>query len=140
MEKMQKTHQVSATSVVVSIYLVFVGIWLLASGRIRAEGFPKLVGRMVRRRYVGGFRDIRHDEKHCWVAPVPKELLSDKDGASRLVLFEDDRPLGPAHCGHDDIRRDGAGRYSHWGEQVYFSTSDNSDPTANNRHYHVREA
>jgi hypothetical protein len=54
---------------------------------------------------------------------------------SPVVLLEDTLPLGPAHSLHDDIRRKGAGRYSHWGVGLYFSSSDNSDPRANGRAY-----
>jgi hypothetical protein len=44
-------------------------------------------------------------------------------------------PIGSPHCTHDDIRREGAGRYSHWGDTLYFSTSDNTDPNRNGRAY-----
>lgn len=55
--------------------------------------------------------------------------------ASRLRLYEADRPLGPAHSLHDQIRKEGKGRYSHWGGYLYFSASDNTDPRANGRTY-----
>ncbi len=35
--------------------------------------------------------------------------------ASRLHLFEDGRPLGPAHSLHDAVRELGGGRFLHWG-------------------------
>jgi hypothetical protein len=38
---------------------------------------------------------------------------------------------------HEGIRQMGQGRYSHWGRELYFSTSDHSDPTANGRAYVV---
>jgi hypothetical protein len=62
------------------------------------------------------------------------------DAASRgpgspVLLLEDTLPLGPAHTLHDDIRKAGRGRYSHWGTGLYFSASDNSDPRANGRIY-----
>ncbi len=56
---------------------------------------------------------------------------------SRLMLFEDGRPLGPPHQLHSDIRTLGGGRYSHWNKYILFSTSDNSDPRTNNRRYHA---
>ena len=35
-------------------------------------------------------------------------------------------------------RKDGKGRYSHWGARsLWFSTSDNSDPRTNGREYKV---
>lgn len=54
---------------------------------------------------------------------------------SRAVLCEDGKPLGPAHSSHAEIRARGGGRYSHWGAQMFFSTSDASDPNANGRRY-----
>jgi len=57
-------------------------------------------------------------------------------GHSDLVLLEDGKPLGPAHSAHADIRKEGGGRYSHWGARtLWFSASDNSDPRTNGREY-----
>lgn len=57
---------------------------------------------------------------------------------SQLLLFEDGKPLGPAHSLHQAIRDEGGGRYSHWTrETLYFSTSDNTDPRTNGRTYEV---
>lgn len=59
-------------------------------------------------------------------------------GHSTLILLEDGKPLGPAHSAHAEIRKEGRGRYSHWGaSKVWFATSDNSDPTTNGRQYKV---
>ena len=55
--------------------------------------------------------------------------------ASYAYLLEDGKPLGPAHALHYKIRENGMGCFSHWGEHVYFSTSDNSDPNTNGRTY-----
>lgn len=62
---------------------------------------------------------------------------------STARIFEDGHELGPAHSIHTDIRNPalGRGRFSHWGSQngsfetLRFSTSDNSDPRTNGRHY-----
>src|SRR5438105_1199064 len=75
----------------------------------------------------------------CYTAAL-RHLAScaDTDGeprCSRLQLFEDDLPLGPAHRYHDEIGTVGGGRFSHWGENLYFSASDNSDPNTNGRRY-----
>ena len=56
---------------------------------------------------------------------------------SRLRLFEDGVELGPAHTLHATIRNDGGGRFSHWNSNLYFSTSDNSDPRTNGRTYEL---
>lgn len=54
---------------------------------------------------------------------------------SGLKLFENGKPLGPAHAVHDQIRGKGSGRYSHWGDFLYFSATDNTDPRTNGRDY-----
>jgi hypothetical protein len=41
------------------------------------------------------------------------------------------------HSLHEDIRRRGTGRFSHWGDCIYFSTSDGSDPNLNGRLYRL---
>ncbi len=56
---------------------------------------------------------------------------------SPLVLCEDDAPIGPAHTLHVHIREHGRGAYSHWGNTLVFSASDNSDPNTNGRLYRV---
>lgn len=56
---------------------------------------------------------------------------------SPVEMFEDGRPLGPAHALHEHIRVFGGGGYSHWGERLLFSTSDNSDPNVNGREYSI---
>ena len=54
---------------------------------------------------------------------------------STLRLLEDGKELGPAHVPHADVREHGLGRYSHWGQSLWFSTSDNTDPRSNGRRY-----
>jgi hypothetical protein len=78
---------------------------------------------------------------YAYVAELPGAAgISDSNDApirSAAILCEDGKPLGPAHTSHDEIRRLGNGRFSHWGERVYFSASDNSDPNLNTRAYWV---
>lgn len=57
---------------------------------------------------------------------------------STLVIQEDGQPLGPANALHQLIRETGLGAFSHWGAQLLFSTSDNSDPRTNGRVYRAR--
>jgi hypothetical protein len=56
-------------------------------------------------------------------------------GRSRVFLFEGPRQLPYPSALHDHIRRYGGGRYSHWGEDFVFSSSDNSNPNENGRQY-----
>lgn len=71
---------------------------------------------------------------------VALESFSDTNDTplrSSLVLFENGQPLGPAHSLHAQIMAQGAGRYSHYNEHLYFSASDNSDVTQNGRSYSI---
>jgi len=80
-------------------------------------------------------------EGFAWVAALPNSLAAGDNiaspGRSALVLFENERLLGPAHAAHAIIRSIGGGSYSHWQDYLLFSTSDNSDPNCNGRSYSV---
>ena len=82
-------------------------------------------------------RSIERENGHCWTVIVPEIVSGDSNSTvvSTLVLYEDGRPLGPSRSLHDDIRKIGCGRFSHWGDVLYFSTSDNSDPRTSGRTY-----
>lgn len=56
---------------------------------------------------------------------------------SRLILLENGKVIGKPHTLHDSIRTTGLGNYSHWGNSLYFSASDCSDPRANGRRYEI---
>jgi 2-polyprenyl-6-hydroxyphenyl methylase/3-demethylubiquinone-9 3-methyltransferase len=63
------------------------------------------------------------------------ENASDWNGKSSMFLFEDSHPMQYPRSEHAHIRRYGIGRYIHWGEYIWFSSSDNSDPNTNGRCY-----
>ena len=79
-------------------------------------------------------------EKFAFVATTP-ELSASADslrdnGRSHILLYEDERLLGPAHTTpHAEIARMGRGRFSHWDDIIVFSASDNTDANANSRTY-----
>ena len=90
-------------------------------------------------RHTVPLRRFDWDSGLAWSAALP-ELQQwgddlDRPSASRLVVLEDDRPLGPAHATHEIIRKHGGGCYSHWRDRVYLSTRDGSDPNGNGRTY-----
>jgi hypothetical protein len=90
--------------------------------------------------YLAEHRVFLPEEGRCWLLPVDVEGpcdTVDASSTSSLRLFEDDRELGPAHALHADIRATGGGGYSHWGDWVYLSTSDGTDPNTNGRRYEV---
>ena len=57
-------------------------------------------------------------------------------GRSPVVIYEEDKPLGPPHSNFADISKLGQGRFAYWvGHGLIFSTSDASDPNDNGRRY-----
>lgn len=81
-----------------------------------------------------------HQGGAAYAVNLPKELAASADDnadhmRSRVMVFEDGRPLGIAHCVHDAIRVHGGGRFSHWGNDLVFSASDSSNPNENGRRY-----
>lgn len=55
--------------------------------------------------------------------------------ASKLRLFENGVELNLAHSLHTDIRTIGKGRFSHWGNNLIISASDNTDVRTNGKKY-----
>jgi SAM-dependent methyltransferase len=95
-----------------------------------------LINTLLLRRLPGPFT---HESGHCWMVHLPKlEHLSDDASNPRrstLAVYDDGIPLRPAHMFHAEIREVGHGCFSHWGDKLYFSTLDNSDPNTNRRTY-----
>ena len=59
---------------------------------------------------------------------------------SPLELLENGVAIGQPHSLHKEIIELGMGRYSHWEENLYFSTTDGSDPNSNGKSYSIRIA
>ncbi len=77
----------------------------------------------------------------AYTATAPAGLTSDNavnPRASVVVLLENGMPLAPPHSLNLDVEQTGHGAYNHWGQQITFSTSDNSDPNTNGRLYSIR--
>lgn len=76
---------------------------------------------------------------HAWRAIVP-ELSDISDNMehprrSDLIVLEDGLPIGPPHAAHVEIRELGQGRFSHWGDEIMLSPSDNFPPDQSRRSY-----
>jgi hypothetical protein len=70
--------------------------------------------------------------------PALSDIADEPDAPeqSPMMLYEDGKPLGPAHSTLADISRFGLGRFTHWKTAgCIFSSSDNSDPNYNGRNY-----
>jgi lysophospholipase L1-like esterase len=84
---------------------------------------------------------VRRRGGNAYFVLVP-ELQQEADDPEHLVrspwvLLEDSVPLGPPHALHSEIETHGNGLYSHWKDALIFSTSDNSNPRSNGRHYEL---
>jgi hypothetical protein len=77
----------------------------------------------------------------CYVARLPLAAAmgssSNEPMRSTVRLFEDGRLIGPPHTSHSDIIGSGKGAFSHWGDTLYFSSSDGTDPASNGRKYSI---
>lgn len=60
---------------------------------------------------------------------------NDSPSASRLGVRENGIKMGPPHSMHADVALNGGGRFSHWGPELIFSSSDNTNPATNGRVY-----
>ena len=61
-----------------------------------------------------------------------------KSGISSVILMENGKILSHPHSFHAAIQRQGKGAFLQQGQNIYFSTSDNSDPNSNGRSYSAR--
>ena len=78
------------------------------------------------------------DAGYCYTIKTSFGVTGDSNSAltiSPVRIFENGVEIGPAHAPHADIRTIGKGRFSHWGTDLYFSASDNTDPRTNGRKY-----
>jgi ABC-type polysaccharide/polyol phosphate transport system ATPase subunit len=85
---------------------------------------------------------IKEEIGFCWRVDLA-DLPIEGDGPetpsqSDFILCEDGRSLGSGHADHEMIRNAGRGLFSHWGKQLFFSSSDNSDPRNNGRKYSLK--
>lgn len=80
----------------------------------------------------------RHESGHCYLVEIPESFVKlAGESLSEAELLENGTPLTFPNSMHDDIRKLGEGRYSVWGHSLYFSTSDNSDPSDSGRTYEL---
>ena len=123
------------------------GRFCIESGRIFFSSSDGSDIRFNGRTYHLQAPDAAHDIEQLVVSPemITPEIgycyiaaIGNAAGAARYGLWEDDSRLGPGGCLHDDVRLHGGGRYSVWGETLYFSSSDNTDPRSNQRTYILR--
>lgn len=106
-------------------------------GRFRIAAPGEVVGDddtfyVVAARVVEAAQPFIHERGKMWSWAVPElEALADNaqpPNQSPVYVFEKGLQLPFPHSLHDDIAREGGGRFSHWGRYVYFSTLSGMDP------------
>lgn len=94
---------------------------------------------VAQRRYVPLVSDFRHEAGQMYSVHLPElTFMSDAPGNERrssLTLLEDGRPLYYRHALLPGIEKYGEGRFRHWEDRLFFSSSDLSNPQNNGRRY-----
>lgn len=91
-------------------------------------------------------RAIKAELGNAYIVNIPPNLavLPSDDQLARFQgpseLTEDGRQLGPGRTLHQNIREHGRGLFALNSYNLRFSTSDNSDPRKNGRHYQLGTA
>ena len=93
---------------------------------------------LTKRLSVTTYSIVRH-QGFCFSVALPNRFTRKRNEGTGLSVYENGRRLDHPHSMHEDIRTLGQGRFSHWDDRLYFSTSDNSDPITNGRRYEVVE-
>jgi hypothetical protein len=73
----------------------------------------------------------------AWFIFLPSDTSDFPEGSS-LEILENGINLSPTHSLHQEIRDIGLGRFSHWTNGLYFSSSDNSNPITSGKVYAIR--
>ncbi|MDB5579945.1 MAG: uncharacterized protein JWR80_5121 [Bradyrhizobium sp.] len=86
-------------------------------------------------------KPFQNSSGFAYVAPTPQfsSVSNNMQQLTRspLKLCENGTPIGPPHIALAEIASDGRGRFVHWGDNVFFSASDSSNPNTNGRSYSV---
>ena len=130
------TYQIKTTTILAAVGALFVvyfpiALWLKYS--YAPQGPPGAIRKLIYFRTFGdsGVAFINLEQKLREIGDT-----AEAPERSPVILYEDGKPLGPAHSVHEDIAKFGHGRFSHWARVGFiFSTSDNSDPRTNGRKY-----
>ncbi len=73
----------------------------------------------------------------AFTAKVPPGVAAEVAAGAEIYVAEDGRKLGPGGIEHRWIRQRDTGVFSLWGEDLYFSSHDRTDPNRNERAYEI---
>lgn len=85
-------------------------------------------------------RPFSADGGYAFISTIPpalERLRSKSPDRWRLIVTENEKPLGPSDSQHQHIRDVGAGAFSVWHGEVFFSASDGSDCNSNGYDYEI---
>jgi hypothetical protein len=135
MTERHQTSKVTGMALAVFAAYVAVALWTAPSPR-----HPPKPGALL----ISGATLFGSDKtKHMFLYRGPPGLrtLEDSDPQNQrspVILYENDKALGPAYSAHHTIEDIGLGRYAHWKDLgIMFSSSDNTDPRYNGRNYWI---
>lgn len=125
-----------------SVSLISAGLALFYSTSLRdlpsrQRVLPAFIGSFIRAPRFLAPR-LSRDQGYSYVAETDVDSIDSFSGASPFVVLEDGKPLkrpfGPSppdgKIALKAVREKGEGRYIHSGRRIFFSPSDNGDPTA----------
>jgi hypothetical protein len=124
--------------------LIAYGIFLIAAYYVARDYVPpqrpdgEIVEILHNPRHEGGFT---YSERSYQLWRYADENQFEQH--SPVLLYEELTPLGPARSRLEDVQRIGHGHYAFLGrpaftyKEIFFSTSDNSDPRTNGRRYYL---
>jgi hypothetical protein len=81
---------------------------------------------------------ITYKEGNLYIADLGDNRLSSHLRPSPGRLLEDGEKLGPANANRNEIKSKGKGRYVFLDNNLYFSSSNNSNPMINDRIYQIQ--
>jgi hypothetical protein len=124
------------------VILVSAGVAVFASAVLSCF-FPayqsKLSHEMMLR---GPFRKLNNSYSYAAIFNRPEFRADAESYQSTLLLYENGKPIGPAHAKLDDIAHKGNGRYSYSADKQFtliFSTSENDDPNTSGKIYTISD-
>ncbi len=112
------------------------GGWLLISSPFQVELNTVAIRSAGGHAYIYATNGPHTPLQGRWFFEFSEDKQSTLQGSS-VQVSEASLQLGPQHSLHRKIREEGLGAYHHKAGQLYFSSSDNTDPRANGRRYLV---
>lgn len=113
------------------LVLIATGVLLLASCTV----YKTRLGDWTSFWHQGALTNLQHEAGHAYRADTGRLQLGAHERPSPAQILENGRIPGLPNRPQAEIEERGEGRFTFWRDQVYFSTSDNSNPLTNGRQY-----